>query len=95
MARAATIEHTTTGITITVENAPGHYTFDHAADGTYVQGCGEWDGQAVVIYSTARWAYDTEPGDLVTLTGATVKRHSVYDGTPQTTLGGRMKAAKG
>lgn len=56
---------------------------------------GEWDGQAVVIYSTARWAYDTEPGDLVTLTGATVKRHSVYDGTPQTTLGGRMKAAKG
>ena len=74
MARTATIEHTTTGITITVENAPGHYTFDHAADGTYVQGCGEWDGQAVVIYSTARWAYDTEPGDLVTLTGATVKR---------------------
>ena len=48
MARTATIEHTTTGITITVENAPGHYTFDHAADGT-----------------------------------------------PQTTLGGRMKAAKG
>ena len=55
---------------------------------------GEWDGQSVVIYSTARWAYDVEPGDLVTLTGATVKRHSVYDGTPQTTLGGRIKAAK-
>ena len=24
----------------------------------------------------------SEPGDLVTLTGATVKRHSMYDGTP-------------
>ena len=28
------------------------------------------------------------------MTEATVKRHSVYDGTPQTTLGGRIKAAK-
>lgn len=50
MARTATIEHTATGITITVENATGHYTFDRAADGTYIQGCGKCSGTGWLTY---------------------------------------------
>lgn len=52
---------------------------------------GEHDGQSVKIMSTAQWADNAEAGARLHLAGATVKRHSEYRGTPQTTLGGRMK----
>lgn len=45
---------------------------------------------AVALYGTARWAYDVERGDTVTVAGATVKRHGAYDGVTQ--IGGRMRA---
>ena len=48
--------------------------------------------QIVKLYSTAKWAYDVERGDTVTVTGATVKRHGSYDGAAQTQIGGRMRA---
>jgi hypothetical protein len=46
----------------------------------------------VKAYSSAQWAYQAKPGDAVSITGATVKKHEEYDGFAQTRIGGRYKA---
>jgi len=49
------------------------------------------DGSSVVLYSSAKWAYEVDKGDEVSIFGATVKAHTIRNDQKQTKIAGRYR----
>lgn len=75
---------TVTGTVAVAMTVPG-YAYGSSDKLVVIEGTGDDAGVTVKVVGSAAWLWEVERGDAVTVTGK-VKRHTDYNGTPQTQL---------